>query len=191
MPSDRLKCRKGHVLTPGNVVRDGVKQRCRTCRQRSQAAARKRASQKAALARKAREGSLRQAMRNAKKDGRERSRGRTVSVEASVEAYGDLMEARKVERGKPLGKAALKQRIDDLIRDTMAALTPEKISLATAKDLATMAGILIDKRQVMANEPTAIVRHDVRVKLDALGPLLLEEMRRRGLPVIDLEVQEA
>ncbi len=57
---------------------------------------------------------------------------------------------------------------------------PEVVATASFRDLSSSLGILIDRRQLLKGEPTAITRfQDIR-KLDELAELLNAEMQRRG-----------
>lgn len=51
---------------------------------------------------------------------------------------------------------------------------------ASARDLGLMAGVLIEKRQLLRGEPTQIVSDHERKKLHELVPLLIAEAQRRG-----------
>lgn len=55
---------------------------------------------------------------------------------------------------------------------------------ASARDLGLMAGVLIEKRQLLRGEPTQIISNDDRKKLHELLPALIAEgNRRRGITV--------
>ena len=57
------------------------------------------------------------------------------------------------------------------------------LSGASARDLAVTTGVLIDKRQLLKGEPTAITRFQDIQKLDEAAKLLHAEMERRGMLV--------
>jgi DNA-binding CsgD family transcriptional regulator len=52
---------------------------------------------------------------------------------------------------------------------------------ASARDLGLMAGVLIEKRQLLRGEPTQIISDHERKKLNELLPLAIAEAQRRGL----------
>ncbi len=61
---------------------------------------------------------------------------------------------------------------------------------ASLKELSTVCGQMIDKRQLLRGEPTQITKiQDIR-KLDEMAALLHEEMERRGL-MIDVTPEQA
>ncbi len=62
---------------------------------------------------------------------------------------------------------------------------PEAFARSSGKDLTTMFGTLIDKRQLLRGEPTQITRLQDVKKLDELAEMLSEEMQRRG-KIIDV-----
>lgn len=57
------------------------------------------------------------------------------------------------------------------------------LAAASAKDLASVVGILIDKAQLLRGQPTAIYDINQRRKLNELIPQLYAEARRRGLTI--------
>lgn len=60
-------------------------------------------------------------------------------------------------------------------------LDDKVVSEASARDLAMGIAQLVEKRQLLRGEPTQIVSDHERKKLHELAPLLLEEVKRRGL----------
>lgn len=57
---------------------------------------------------------------------------------------------------------------------------PEVVATASFRDLSSSLGILIDRRQLLQGEPTAITRfQDIR-KLDEMTEMLNAELKRRG-----------
>ncbi len=57
---------------------------------------------------------------------------------------------------------------------------PEIIANASFRDLSSMLGMSIEKRQLLKGEPTAITRfQDIR-KLDEVAEMLNSELKRRG-----------
>jgi hypothetical protein len=66
---------------------------------------------------------------------------------------------------------------------------PEVMAKLTGKDLAAVAGNLLEKRQLLKGEPTAITRfQDIR-KLDEVAEMLNSELKRRG-KMIDVVAEE-
>lgn len=196
-PKEGQLCAKGHPLLPDNFwvdrdVRRGearVRYRCLKCRRAYQKKQYARAQEERNRSRAREQRAIKDALAHAKRDTRGRSTGREASVEAGIGAYAALTKADQ-DRGKALPPGVIKQRVDDLIRLTDAALTAEKIALAGPKDLVVMLGVLIDKRQVLRGEATQRVDVNVRVQLDQVGSLLVEELKRRKLPVVDVEAEE-
>ena len=54
---------------------------------------------------------------------------------------------------------------------------------ASARDLGLIAGVLIEKRQLLRGEPTQIISDHERRKIHELMPELVAEAKRRGLTV--------
>ena len=54
---------------------------------------------------------------------------------------------------------------------------------ASARDIMLGLGVLIEKRNLLRGEPTAIISDHERKKLHELAPALLNEIKRRGLTV--------
>jgi hypothetical protein len=66
---------------------------------------------------------------------------------------------------------------------------PEIIATASFRDLSSMLGMSIEKRQLLKGEPTAITRfQDIR-KLDEVAEMLNSELKRRG-KLIDVVAEE-
>ncbi len=82
-------------------------------------------------------------------------------------------------------KAVKTQELTEIIEDRMwralQYMDDYSMSRATVKDLAIAFGILGDKRQLLKGEPTHIISHNERLNLNALAPLLIKEMQRRGI----------
>ncbi len=73
--------------------------------------------------------------------------------------------------------------IDDRLARTLEFMDDFTLAHASARDLAVTSGVLIDKRQLLRDKPTHIVKiEDIR-KMDEMAKLLHEEMERRGLLV--------
>ena len=71
-----------------------------------------------------------------------------------------------------------------------ALLEAIRISQASAKDLGYIINILIEKHQLLNNRPTQIVDANTHQQLSALVPALVEEARRRGIPLPALPMAE-
>ncbi len=79
--------------------------------------------------------------------------------------------------------------LDHCIRDVMESLATEDWSKVGARDKAVIGGILIDKRQLLSGEPTAIISVDDRRSIEELSKAFVYEAKRRGL-VHDLQPGE-
>ena len=90
--------------------------------------------------------------------------------------------------------AAIRGKIDDKVLSAASAEIsymalwrlahdPQIWNRASVKDLAAVAGMMVDKRQLLRGEPTQVIKiQDIR-KLDEMAKALHEEMERRGLLV--------
>ena len=70
--------------------------------------------------------------------------------------------------------------LEDRAGRALQYLDDYKLSAASAKDLAIITGILLEKRQLLSGEPTHILSHEDRMSLNKLAPALEAEFRRRG-----------
>ena len=59
----------------------------------------------------------------------------------------------------------------------------EKVKAASLSQLGIIQGILIDKRATLRGQPSVIVGHETRKRMDELAPALLAELKRRKLTV--------
>lgn len=62
-------------------------------------------------------------------------------------------------------------------------LDDKVVAEASARDLMLGLGVMIEKRNLLRGEPTAIISDHERKKLHELAPALLAEIRRRGMTV--------
>lgn len=62
-------------------------------------------------------------------------------------------------------------------------LDDKVMSEASARDIMLGLGVLIEKRNLLRGEPTAIISDHERKKLHELAPALLAEIKRRGLTI--------
>ncbi len=95
---------------------------------------------------------------------------------------------------KQMGQVTDKTLAEGLERVAAAILfhfehNPEVIANATARDLSSMLGMAIEKRQLLRGEPTAITRFEDIRKLDDVAELLDRELKRRGR-IIDVTPEE-
>ncbi len=133
---------------------------------------------------------------------------RAEVLDRASDPWGNLMKAakscglnpsatekliRRMQKFDPVIKAArqiktehLQEMLDE--KAYLALAHMDEVTFAKA-DLATLgktAGVLIDKRQLLRGEPTQIMGHNDRKKLDDIAGLLLKEAQRRGV-VVDAE----
>ncbi len=69
-------------------------------------------------------------------------------------------------------------------------LDDKVMSEASARDIMLGLGVMIEKRNLLRGEPTAIISDHERKKLHELLPALLEEGRRRGALTVEGQVTE-
>ncbi len=70
--------------------------------------------------------------------------------------------------------------VDDGIARAFQVLDDFALGEASARDVATIIGILTDKRRLLREEPTAILRYEDMGKLDAFLEEVSKELLRRG-----------
>ncbi len=75
--------------------------------------------------------------------------------------------------------------IDDRLERVLDYLDDHALSKMDGRNLMVAAGILIDKRQILKGEPTAIVKFEDMRKLDEILEQVSKELLRRG-EVIDV-----
>ncbi len=92
-------------------------------------------------------------------------------------------ELRAVKTGSIVAK------IEDKIDRALDWLDDEVLAASSAKDLAIVLGIMIEKRNLLRGEPTHIFSSTERQSLDELMPQLMKEAERRGL-TIEMEMSE-
>ena len=76
--------------------------------------------------------------------------------------------------------------IDDRLSRVLAYLDDHTLSKMDGRNLMVAAGILIDKRQLLNDRPTAITQYSDLAKLDEVMAEALAELKRRGVDVIDV-----
>ncbi len=97
--------------------------------------------------------------------------------------------------------AAIRGKIDDKVLSAASAEIsymalwrlahdPQIWNRASVKDLAAVAGMMVDKRQLLRGEPTQVIKiQDIR-KLDEMAKALHEEIERRGM-LIDVTPEKS
>ena len=121
--------------------------------------------------------------------------GGGVPMSPRERAEAQLAAYRAERKGKPVTDKTLLADIEATLAKALYLLNND-VSLAEtrAKDLTTIVDKLIEKRQLLKGEPTAITGYqDVR-KLDEVAKRLHAEMERRGLlpgPVIDVTPEDS
>lgn len=88
-----------------------------------------------------------------------------------------------VEATKSLKSAEIVDALNHRIDLALRYMDDKTMSEASFRDLALGTTAMIEKRQLLRGEPTAIVSDAERKKLHELAPLLFAEMQRRGLTV--------
>lgn len=110
-------------------------------------------------------------------------------IETVIE--GLVRECRELEIGKKVTDGSILEGIDETIAKALYFLRRNEMALvkATPKDLATIVNGLVEKRQLLKGEPTAITKlQDIR-KLDEVAAALDKEMKRRGM-LVDVTPEE-
>ena len=132
-----------------------------------------------------------------------RSKSKTLAVRPSAEAFKKLkaagvacgVDARSMEglvarlRGRSLSAKVGRLKLDDkellaLVDDALARafqfLDDFALGQATARDVAVTIGVLTDKRRLLREEPTSIMKHQDMRKLDEFLEEVSKELKRRG-----------
>ena len=104
-----------------------------------------------------------------------------VATRMAKELEGELM---------PLKRAIEDVRIEDLTkrfgtlsRDAVDAITPDKLLVSNARDLAIIAGVAVDKFQLLRGQPTQRMEIGDRRKLNEVLELIVKEAKRRGVEI--------
>lgn len=101
-----------------------------------------------------------------------------------VKFYGAIHEVKALKTNEIVQMCEEKL---DMIR---FYLDDKVMAEASARDLGLMAGVLIEKRQLVRGEPTQIISDYERKKLHELMPAMIEEAKRRGAVTVDGETGE-
>ena len=88
----------------------------------------------------------------------------------------------KLREGKTKDLLAL---LNDRAQMALEFMDMKKMAASSAKDLAIIISVLLEKRQLLSGEPTQILSAQTRKNLDDLIPAMVKEATRRGM-VIDL-----
>ncbi|MCP4900105.1 MAG: hypothetical protein GY906_24305 [bacterium] len=187
-------------MTVENVyVRPGGKRECRVCKRATIARAQKR---KRDIARAKKGGMQANSPENAKPEASaavlEAAADPAGNIRKTAEAEGMAQSTAyhlvdRMETNHPATMATLRQIKTDELKEKWANLaanaldkiTLEKLEHTNARDLAWVAGVATDKRQLLDNQPTAIVTHQDRADLSKLLPLLVQEAERRQMKTIN------
>jgi len=81
----------------------------------------------------------------------------------------------------------LRKLLDDRAHRALVHMDDKALEQASAKDLAIIAGIMLEKRALLRGEPTQIVSVDDRQNMQELLPALLQEAQKRGMFVDVIE----
>lgn len=81
--------------------------------------------------------------------------------------------------------------LDDRAWRALTYLDDFTLAGAGAKDLAIAAGILLDKAQLLKGQPTQILTHAERAKMDELLPMVIKECQRRGIIVDGVKTESS
>jgi hypothetical protein len=95
---------------------------------------------------------------------------------------------------KPVPNAKLEKRISHRL-DILASylqddVLVDKLEKTKLKDIIILEAILIDKLLALRGHPSSILRVEDSRKLDEVGSLILDEIKRRGL-VVNLQERKA
>ncbi len=96
-----------------------------------------------------------------------------ASVAALAAIRGKVDDKTLSQQAEEVGWMAIWRLLND----------PQVWNRASARDLAAISALMIDKRQLLRGEPTHVMRVEDFRKLDELGKVLHEEMERRGMLV--------
>ena len=77
-------------------------------------------------------------------------------------------------------------QLDAKIALTLANLDEFALSRANARDLSGLLAVLVDRRQLLKGEPTAIISAEDRRSLNELVPIIVAEAKRRGMAPADI-----
>lgn len=90
-----------------------------------------------------------------------------------------LSELKTVKAGE------LVNLLEDRAYRALEYLDDFALAKSSAKDLAIVAGIMLEKRQLLKGEPTHILSTTERMSMSELVPLLVQEAEKRGLTLLN------
>ena len=90
-----------------------------------------------------------------------------------------------VEELKKVTTKEFRELIDDRLHLALDYLDPYVMAAASARDIAIIVGIMVEKRQLLAGEPTAILSVEDRRSLNELAAVIHKEIKRREI-IIDI-----
>jgi hypothetical protein len=88
---------------------------------------------------------------------------------------------------KQVHTGELVKLLDDRAQRALLWMDDEVLAKSSAKDLAIIAGIMLEKRALLRGEPTQILSVDDRQSMNDLIPQVLAEAQKRGMFVDVLE----
>ncbi len=94
-----------------------------------------------------------------------------------------------VQEVKNVTTGHIVQQLEQKAAMALRYLDDLALSSASAKDLAIVIGILLEKRQLLRGEPTHIISMEERKSVDELAQMMLKEASRRGM-FIDMTAEE-
>ena len=106
--------------------------------------------------------------------------GAKVSQEKRAEGLAAVEEAQVPAR---VSTQYIVQQLEQKIGEALRFLDPDSLKRATAKDLASIISTLVEKRQLLRGEPTAIVSYEQRGQINDALARLMAEAERRGIKV--------
>lgn len=75
------------------------------------------------------------------------------------------------------------EQIEEKLAMTLESLTESEIKKSSVRERVTAISAFVEKRALLRGEPTQIVTHEQRQKLDDLLPELIKEAKRRGITI--------
>jgi len=94
-----------------------------------------------------------------------------------------LRNASALQDIREVKAAELVKLLDDRALKAISYINDDNLAGASPRDLAVVSGIMIDKSQLLQGQPTQIISHEERKKLNDLIPLLVNEAKRRGITI--------
>lgn len=98
-----------------------------------------------------------------------------------VAATIDKMSGTARMPGERLDGAYFLEEIERKLALALSSLTMEKIAGATVGDLQKLVSMLVEKRALLRGEPTQIVSHRDRLRIDEVLPMLVDAAKKRGV----------